>query len=163
MKLLFILLFSFNIYAQYFNIDSQIKLNTGVSALTWYQEVGYRRSYTGIVFDTSMIIDEDRSFQYGLNIDMEFEKRLSFSPGLFLKTEKKLNNKYLLFGIAGFNYMVTPETIFSFRVGIGFNYVLLSYLELILEINIKPSLFGSGVNGKPFTDIKLLFGVGFIF
>jgi len=158
-----IFLISFNLFAQYLDIDTQIKAGTGITAISWNQEVGFRRSYTNIMLDTSFIIDKDRSLQYGFSIDLDLETKMSFTPGIFIKLEKPIENKFSIFGIAGATYMVIPETIFGFRIGFGSNYMLLDYLGFILQLDIEPLLFGTGLNDRMLTEIKLLFGVNFLF
>jgi len=59
--------------------------------------------------------------------------------------------------------MIQPETIFGLRLGIGSNYMLLDYLGFILELNIEPFLFGSGLDGYLINEIRLLLGVNILF
>ncbi len=162
MKIILFLI-TINIFSQYLDIDTQLKVGTGLTALSWNKEVGYRRSYTNIMIDNSFIIDEDRSFQYGISLDLDLETRMSFTPGVFFKFEKDLKNKFLIFGVVGATYMVTPDTIFGFRIGFGGNYMLLEYLGFIFQLDIEPLLFGSGINGRMLTEIKTLFGINFLF
>jgi hypothetical protein len=163
MKFLIILLISFNIYAQYLDIDAQIKIGTGLTAISWNQEVGFRRSYTNIMIDTSFIIDKDRTFQYGFSIDIDLETKLSFTPGIYLKFEKSIKNNLSIFAVSGITYMISPDTIFGFRIGFGANYMLLDYLGFIFQLDIEPLLFGSGLNDRMLTEIKTLFGINFLF
>jgi len=152
------------ISAQLLTIDTQVKLGTGIAITPGYNQVNIRRSFTNIITDISFIIDEDRSFQYGFSIDLDLERRMTFTPGIYLKLEKKLNNTdFSIFGIGGITYMVTPETIFGFRVGFGTNYMLLHYLGFVLQLDIEPLLFGSGLDGKMMNEIKFLFGVNVLF
>jgi len=162
MKIIFFFI-TINIFSQYLDIDTQIKVGTGLTAISWNQEVGFRRSYTNIMIDNNFIIDGDRSFQYGFSLDLDLETKMSFTPGIFFKFEKDLKNRFLVFGIAGITYMIAPKTIFGFRIGLGSNYMLLEYLGFIFQLDIEPLLFGDGLNGRMLTEIKTLFGINFLF
>jgi len=152
------------ISAQFLTVDTQVKIGTGIAITPGYNEVNNRRSFTNIIADISFIVDEDRSFQYGFSIDLDLETRMTFTPGFYFKLEKKLNNtNFSIFTVGGITYMVTPETIFGFRVGFGSNYMLLHYLGFVLQLDIEPLLFGSGLDGKMMNEIKVLFGVNVLF
>jgi len=157
------LLLTFNLFGQLLTVDSNLKIGTGVATLPGYNEVKFRRSFTNLLIDTSFIIDEDRSFQYGFSIDLDLERRMTFTPGVYLKFERSISDKISAFGIGGIAYMVMPETIFGFRIGIGGNYMLLDYLGFVLELDIEPLLFGSGLDGHMMNEIRFLFGVNILF
>ncbi len=159
---LLLLLFSFDLFGQYLNIETEFKLGTGIYYANAYNEVDSSRTRTYIQTDVNFFTDNDRFFQYGISAGTELETRLAFFPGAFIKIEKE--NKFGgIFVLSGFEYMIKPETSFGFRFGIGGNYKITNDLRIIIDFDIKPHLFGEDLPNSMIVYFNLLIGIGFTF
>ncbi|MBN2694030.1 hypothetical protein JXR93_05165 [bacterium] len=164
LKYIFIILCFINIplLGQYLNIEPDIKLGTGVNFLKGYNQVNTIRTRTYIQNDINIIVDENRSFFWGISNGMEFEVRLAYFPGAYLKVESssKIVN---YFALAGFELMVLPDMAFGLRFGGGVTYKIAEKFSAIFQTELKPYLFGEDLGENMTLYLNFLLGVSSIF
>jgi hypothetical protein len=164
LKYLLVILCFVNIplFGQYLNIEPEIKIATGVNFIKGYNQVNTIRTRTYIQSDTNFIIDENRSFFWGVSNGLEFEVRLAYFPGAYLKVES-LGKAVNYFALAGFELMVLTEMAFGLRFGVGVSYKIDEKFSAIFQTELKPYLFGEDLGGDMVLYLNFLLGVSAIF